>query len=150
MCVSAAMAIDGVTSGIQLWINLPKRLKHIEPEYQQVDAAEIPETNENGIRIRHIVGPQGKVQLQTPVVYQDVHISAGSRFAFDVPDNFSGLVYIVNGELDYAGQKLDSGKTVLFSEIEEVTLVADNDSHLMFCMGIPHGETILQHGPFVD
>jgi len=143
-------AIDGVTSGIQLWINLPKRLKQIDPQYQQVDAADIPETMENGVRIRHIVGPQGKVELQTPVVYQDVQISAGNGYTFSVPDNFCGLVYVVSGELNHESQKLGKGKTLFFTDIREVSLQASSDSRLILCMGTPHGEPIRQHGPYVD
>lgn len=143
-------AAAGITSGIQLWINLPRRLKQIDAEYQQVNADAIPVTEDKGIRIHHIVGPLGTVDLRTPVVYQDVEISTGKRFNFDVPDDFRGLVYIVNGELDYVGQQLSAGKTLFFSDIHDISLQANSDSRVMLCMGTPHGEPIRQYGPFVD
>jgi hypothetical protein len=143
-------AADGVTSGIQLWINLPKRLKQIDAEYQQVDAVDVPVSEDNGVRIHHIVGPQGRVELRTPVVYQDVEISAGRHFSFDVPDNFRGLVYVVSGELDYGDQQLTAGKTLFFADIGHISLTAGEDSRVMLCMGTPHGEPIRQYGPFVD
>jgi len=143
-------AAEGITSGIQLWINLPKRLKQIAAEYQQVDADAIPVTEDKGIRIHHIVGPLGRVDLRTPVIYQDVEISAGNRFNFDVADGFRGLVYVVNGELDYTDQQLSAGKTLFFSDIRDISLRANSDSRIMLCMGTPHGEPIRQYGPFVD
>ncbi|MDQ6963038.1 MAG: hypothetical protein Q9M28_11035 [Mariprofundaceae bacterium] len=48
---------DGHAAGIQLWINLPKRLKGVEPEYQQVDS--IPQHSHNGVHIQTIVGDGG-------------------------------------------------------------------------------------------
>lgn len=143
-------AMDGVTSGIQLWINLPKRLKQIDAEYQQVDAADIPVTENDGVRIHHIVGPTGNVNLRTPVVYQDVELSAGSQFDIDVPQDFRGLVYVVNGEVTYEGQSLTDGKTLFFDEIEHLSLQATKESRVMLCMGTPHREPIRQYGPFVD
>ena len=143
-------AIDGVTSGIQLWINLPKRLKQLEPEYQQVDAAEIPESSENGVRIRHIVGEQGKVKLHTPVTYQDVQMNSGSEFAFVIPENFRGLGFVVDGEIEFDGHSLTAGQTIFFAEEKQLGVTAKSDARLMLCMGTPHGEPIRQYGPFVD
>ena len=143
-------AIDGVTSGIQLWINLPKCLKQLEPEYQQVDAEDITESEEHGIRIRHIVGEQGKVQLHTPVVYQDVQLTADHEFSVAVPAAFRGLLFVVAGELEYSGQSLQAGSTLFFDELDSLAIPAKVDSRFMLCMGKPHGEPIRQYGPYVD
>lgn len=142
--------IEGITSGIQLWINLPKRLKQIEPEYQQVDAHEIPETEQDGVIIRHIVGPQGPVKLKTAVIYQDVELSEESHFSVEIPENFRGLIYIVNGNLEHNNQMLNAGETLFFSDLKVLSLHALSDSRLMLCMGLPHGEPIRQYGPYVD
>ena len=52
-----------ITEGIQLWVNLPQKLKTLDPDYQQVDKQEIivdfPET---GVQRRTLVGNKGKIQ----------------------------------------------------------------------------------------
>jgi len=61
---------DGRAHGIQLWINLPKRLKGIEPDYQQIQADMIPESNDAGVSIRTIVGGAGAITLHTEVEHE--------------------------------------------------------------------------------
>ena len=53
---SEMLAKNTTSTGIQLWINLPRKLKQIEPAYQQVDAENIPEQIINDICVRKIVG----------------------------------------------------------------------------------------------
>lgn len=66
--VHSEMPAKNTTStGIQLWINLPRKLKKVEPDYQQVDAENIPEHIINGVRVRTIVGTKEGIQLHTPV-----------------------------------------------------------------------------------
>ena len=61
-----------MSTGIQMWVNLPRKLKQIEPAYQQVDAENIPEQIIDGVRVRTIVGTKEGIQLCTPVQYLNV------------------------------------------------------------------------------
>ncbi len=58
---------DGRAHGIQLWINLPKRLKSIAPAYQQVQADMIPEIQQDGVTIRTIAGKSSRLSLTRAV-----------------------------------------------------------------------------------
>lgn len=49
-------AKEGKSNGIQLWINLPKRLKQIAPSYQQVNDDEFSQQNILGGWVKNIVG----------------------------------------------------------------------------------------------
>ena len=55
-------ASDGMSNGIQLWINLAKNLKSIEPDYQQVDKENIPVKKIDGGQISIIVGDDSPVK----------------------------------------------------------------------------------------
>ena len=57
------------TRGIQLWINLPQRLKQIDPDYQEVSAADIPQQDIDGGYVRTIAGKNSPLQLKTDVKY---------------------------------------------------------------------------------
>jgi len=139
---------DGHAHGIQLWINLPKRLKQIEPSYQQVD--HIPEQIEQGCTIRTIVGEKGAIDLLTRVEYLDISMPQDAMLHRDIAQGGSGFVYVVEGSLKLQDQQLQTGQAALFHTLESLQLHALLNSRLILCWGQPHHEPILQHGPFVD
>jgi len=141
---------DGHAAGIQLWINLPKRLKGIAPAYQQFAASDIPEHSANGILTRTIVGESGPVQLHATAEYLDIQMKSSASLTRHVPETFRGLIYVVNGEAVIAGQRTTAGQACYIDGIGPVSITTDCATRLMWCMGRPHGEPIHQHGPFVD
>ena len=143
--------VNGSTTGIQLWINLPQRLKTLEPGYQQVDAENIPEQQLEGGVIRNIVGGSSPLQLHTPVQYQDISLQQAAEFVTDVPSEFQGLLYVVDGGLNVNEQRLSAGDAILLDDTDsQLTINAEQASRFMLCLGKPHKEPIKQWGPFVD
>ena len=143
-------AAEGQTSGIQLWINLPRRLKQVEAAYQALDEDEIPETGIDGGSIRHIVGDDSRLALKTAVKYLDVQLQKGAGYDLPLPTGYRGIVYVVAGAAHVMGKQVTNGQACLFDQIELVDIVADTDVRLMLAAGQPHGEPIHQHGPYVD
>ena len=47
---------EGYTHGLQLWVNLAKEHKMIEPQYQELKDKDIPRTKENGVAVKLIAG----------------------------------------------------------------------------------------------
>jgi len=141
---------DGHAAGIQLWINLPQRLKGVDPDYQQVEKGEIPEVELEGGSIRIIVGEGGPVQLKTNVEYLDVSLKAGARLERAVPEGTRGFIYLVDGSIRANGELAEAGSALYVEDELEMTINAVEDARFMWCFGKPHGEPIFQHGPFVD
>lgn len=147
---------DEHAAGIQLWINLPQRLKRIEPEYQQVEAEELSVSESDGVRVVHIVGNAGAVRLHTDVEYLDITLSAGSRMQRHINMGWRGIVYIVEGAVELGteegtdAQSLGAGDAVLVEGEPSLSLTSPAGAHLMWCVGAPHHEPIHQHGPYVD
>ena len=139
---------DGLASGIQLWINLPKRLKSMPPSYQQIDVIE-PESFE-GAEIRTIVGKHGAVTLQTAVEYMDIRLAAGATFTRTIPASFRGIVYVVSGGIKAGNQQVMQAGALLVEDEASLSIVAKDATHILWCFGLPHSEPIIQHGPFVD
>jgi len=139
---------DGVAAGIQLWINLPKRLKSMPPSYQQIDIIE-PETSA-GAEIRTIVGKHGAITLQTAVEYLDIRLAADATLTRVIPANFRGIVYVVSGEIGAGNQYVAQAGALLVEDETSLSMVAKDSAHILWCFGLPHGEPIIQHGPFVD
>lgn len=141
---------NGITRGIQLWINLPKRLKQIDPAYQQVNNDEFPITEIEGGSIKTIVGENSPVQLHTPVRYAHIHLNANANYSEAIATNMRGLIYVVEGEIEINGQHYAKGDAAFIDNETQITTTAKESSEYMLCLGTPHGEPIIQYGPFVD
>ena len=140
----------GNSSGIQLWINLPKSLKAIEPGYQQVDAQDIPEQKIGKVVVRNIVGADSPVHLHTDVRYADVQLEAGSRYRENIAEGLKGFVYVVSGRLSVNGNDVSAGSACFMENTDALDVTTDKTSRFMLCFGRPHNEPIKQYGPFVD
>lgn len=141
---------SGITRGIQLWINLPRRLKQIDPGYQQVNHDEFPITEIEGGTIKTIVGDSSPLQLLTPVRYAHLHLDGGASYSEAIAANMRGLIYVVEGTVEIGGQNYGKGDAAFIDNETAITLTAGAQSQVMLCLGSPHGEPIIQYGPFVD
>ncbi|WP_018293902.1 pirin family protein [Mariprofundus ferrooxydans] len=141
---------DDRAHGIQLWINLPQRLKSIDPNYRQVEADSIPESCEDGVTIRTIVGEGGAISLRSVVEYMEIRMAAGSSLQRDIPTGFRGFIYAVEGEATLNSKTLACGDAAFAEDAPAIRLESSAGARLMWCFGKPHHEPIYQHGPFVD
>ena len=60
-------ADNETTNGIQLWVNLPKKLKQMSPSYQQINDDMFPVTKIDGGEVKKLVGLSSKKDLQAPL-----------------------------------------------------------------------------------
>ena len=141
---------DGHAAGIQLWVNLPQRLKNIEPDYQELQAAMIPEMTSDGVQIRTIAGEQGAIRLHSEVEYLDIRMHSGSEIRRPVRSGQRGLIYIVEGEASVNLHAVVEGEALFIEDEASLQISSSCSTQLMWCFGRPHGEPIYQHGPFVD
>ncbi|MFO8025970.1 pirin family protein [Thiohalophilus sp.] len=141
---------QGQSSGIQLWINLPQRLKQIDPGYQQVDSEVLPVRQVDDARVRVIVGEPSSLKIKTDMRYYDVRLPAGGQYVEPVPDGFRGLLYVMEGAVEVNGQSLQAGQALFFELLSELAMKGQQESRFMLVIGQPHEEPIHQWGPFVD
>jgi redox-sensitive bicupin YhaK (pirin superfamily) len=141
---------DGHAAGIQLWINLPKRLKGIEADYQQLQADMIPESRQDGIIVRTIAGDAGAVTLHSEAEYLDIRMNAATAMQRCPATGHRGFVYVVEGSVSLNGESVKGGQAALIDGVAALEISSDNGARLMWCFGKAHGEPIFQHGPYVD
>jgi len=141
---------DGHAHGVQLWINLPQRLKAIDPDYQQLQAAGLPEEEGDGVVVRTIVGTGSPLTLHTEVTYLDLRFTAGGRLSRPIPAGHRGLVYAVGGETEVERRRIGAGDACFVDGADGLTITSDAGARLLWVFGRPHGEPIRQHGPYVD
>jgi len=140
----------GTTRGIQLWVNLSKKLKQEDPAYQQVDADAVPERTIDGGMVRELIGKDSPLQLKTPVCYLDVKLDSGGKFSETMPDEYRGFVYMMKGAATVNGNDLATGSALFYEGAATVEVDSGASCHFMVCFGRPHGEPIHQHGTYVD
>ncbi|MEJ2134589.1 MAG: pirin family protein [Desulfofustis sp.] len=92
----------GVMHGFQLWANLPAAHKMTAPRYQEIKAAQIPEINVDGARIKVIAGrcegTRGPVSdIFTDPEYLDVTLPGNGRFQRRTPASHKVLLYTIGG-----------------------------------------------------
>ena len=150
MVHSEMPAEEGETNGIQLWINLPKRLKQIEPDYQQVEAEEFPVKNIDGGQVKILVGEGSPLKLKTEVIYQHIKLDDQASYTLSLNQGMRGLVYILKGCVTVNQQAVKADQALFVEDVTELSFKAEESSQFMICMGIPHGEPIRQYGPYVD
>lgn len=149
--VHSEMPNDEVaTRGIQFWINLPGRLKQVDAEYQQVDDGEFPEREVNGVRIKVLVGDDSPLKIKTAIRYLDISLSDGTSHVETVPNGMRGFIYVADGEVDINRQSYRNGESAFFEDEHQLKVSTVNATRIMLAYGSPHGEPIIQHGPYVD
>lgn len=55
---------DTVSHGLQLWVNLAKKYKMVEPAYQELLSKDIPVVKKDGVRVKVIAGESMGVKVQ--------------------------------------------------------------------------------------
>ena len=141
-------AESGVSNGIQLWINLPKRLKQVDAEYQQVNVDEFPVEEIEGGTVKMIVGKNSPLKLKTNVFYQHVILNKDAFYKINIQSGMRGIVYVMEGSISV--NSVNAAQAAFIETEESLEFKATQNNEFMLCMGVPHGEPIRQHGPFVD
>lgn len=139
-----------VCHGLQLWLNLPRSLKQVQPSYQQVLPEEIPQENVLGGVIRTIIGEKSPVSVQTPVAYLDIRLDKDITYELPVMSERNAFMYVYNGKLDISGMQCGKGQAYLMGASRSQTIHTLESSGFIFLAGRPHGEPIYHNGPFVD
>jgi redox-sensitive bicupin YhaK (pirin superfamily) len=124
--------------GIQSWIALPEAHEEIDPSFQHFDAAELPVIEDNGVWARVIAGSAfGKtspVGMHSPWLYVEVVLAAGASAPLD-PDQEERAIYVVDGEIEVAGEAFTGPRLLIFRPGDRITAKAVTPARLLFLGG---------------
>jgi len=140
---------------LQLWVNLPARLKMTAPAYTGLQREDIPKValDEGRATLELIAGEwagqAGPVASLTGVFMSVLRIAAGGRVAVPVAAGRSVFLYVVRGEVETGGVRAPEFHLATLSDGEAVEMVAEADSVLLFGHAEPCNEPVVAHGPFV-
>ena len=102
---------EGRMDGFQLWANLPRSHKMMEPRYRDIKSAQVPEvTLENGVKIKIISGRIGKHEGPVKGIiidpeYLDVTVPAKAEFRHPTKRGHTVFAYVIGGQGNFDDQK---------------------------------------------
>ena len=141
---------------LQLWVNLPSRLKMVDPNYIGLQKADIPEITEgDGKATVNLIsgswnGQRAPIQSLIDIHLVTIHMRAGGRVQAPVAPNRNVFLYIVRGEIAVGGERAREFHLIeLTNDGDTVDLEAPTDAVLLFGHAEPIGEPVVAHGPFV-
>jgi redox-sensitive bicupin YhaK (pirin superfamily) len=147
---------------VQLWVNLPARLKMSSPRYQEIRSDSIPVLENNGVRIRIVAGTVEDVtgparDIAIAPEYLDVTLEAGVTWEHPIPLGHTLRAYVFegNGEFGFGeseiGTQVTSVKMLEFTDgvTLQVRTSINSGTRFMLMSGEPIKEPIAPYGPFV-
>ena len=144
----------GRLEAFQLWVNLPKRDKMVDPRYQEYESAKIPVATGEGVTVKVVAGTalgvQGAVETRIPIQYLHIKLAGGARLVQDVPRSLNAMVYVISG-----GIRINNGFVpqynllTLASDGDTVEFSAEQDTQVLLLAAEPIHEPVARYGPFV-
>ena len=141
---------------LQLWVNLPARLKMTKPRYVGLQRDEIPALkNADGNGTVHLIagewnGAKGPIESLTGVFMATVELAAAGRVVFPAVKRRNVFLYVVRGRISIASEEAPGHRLVeLSAEGDDVEIEAVTDAVLLFGHADAIGEPVVAHGPFV-
>jgi redox-sensitive bicupin YhaK (pirin superfamily) len=154
----------GLFHGIQLWVNLPRAQKWVEPRYQDIgaDRVTLVRSEDGGALVRviagEIAGHAGPGMTYTPITLAYATLRPGSQLTLPWPADFNALVYVLagRGRVGAEARPIETGQLVVLGPGDTVTVDADDkqstdiaDLDVLLLGGRPIREPIAWYGPFV-
>jgi len=166
----------GVMGGFQLWANLPRTHKMIDPRYRGIEAADIPDVElKNGVKIKIICGTvtdtRGPIKdIVIDPEYLDISVPAHTTYSHPTKKDHTVFAYVIDGNGYFCQEKdpftyemrgknyfdlqreplAGDGTLLLFEEGNELIISTENDSiRLLLVSGKPIHEPVAWYGPIV-
>ncbi|KAF3331087.1 pirin-like protein [Carex littledalei] len=149
---------QGLSKGLQLWVNLSSKNKMIEPRYQEIQSKDIASTSKNGVTVRVIAGEsmgiQSPVYTCTPTMYLDFTLKPSAHLQQPIPSSWNAFVYILEGEGFFGLEKsgpVGAHHLLLLGQGDGLEVWNRSSKMLRFVLigGEPLDEPVSQLGPFV-
>jgi hypothetical protein len=146
---------------LQLWVNLPARLKMSQPKYQTLLASQIPLVDLPGGAgsVRVIAGEfahaaivaKGPASTFTPVNLFDVQLRAGHELRLTLGEGQTAALLVLKGAITVNDKEpaLEGELAVFQRAGNEAVIAATADARVFVMNGAPIDEPVVGYGPFV-
>ena len=144
---------DGLARGFQLWLNLPKEKKMIEPAYQDIHAEQVPIVKEVFGTVKVISGDYngaiGPGKSHSPVLILDIQLKEASEIIIPVDDGWNAFGFIYEGNVK-SGKSLSKGQLAVYNTEGNIHFKTNSTQASIYLVaGKPLNEPVARGGPFV-
>jgi redox-sensitive bicupin YhaK (pirin superfamily) len=124
--------------GIQSWVALPKSAEETAPEFVHHPGATLPVLDDRGAHLHLIAGSgwgaRSPVATHSSLFYADATLSPGA--SLPLPDEHEERgVYIVDGEIEVAGDRFAAGRMLVFRAGDRLALRAGTQGARLLLLG---------------
>ena len=154
----------GLFHGVQLWVNLPAKLKMTNPRYQDIGSREVSlVTNENGDAIIRVIagslgGIDGPGSTHTPIAISHVSLLPGAQLSLPWNPAYNALTYVLAGQgtVGVDRSAIAEGQMAVHVDGDYLVLSANESQdsrtqafEVLILGGEPIREPVATYGPFV-
>jgi len=154
----------GLFHGVQLWVNLPSKLKMTNPRYQDIEAESVTLlTNEHGDAIIRVIagslgGIDGPGSTHTPIAISHVSLLPGAQLSLPWNPAYNALTYILAGDgtVGLDRDAIGVGQMAVHIDGDFLVLSANESQdsrtqafEVLILGGEPIREPVATYGPFV-
>lgn len=154
---------DGLFHGFQLWLNLPANEKMRKPEYHNLTAEDIPQTEVDSHRVRVlggrfpvenplreatvITGPIG--DRRTDPHLWDIELNGETPLSLQLDAHLRVILYCYDGKLTVNSEPMSARQLATTNHHDGLRLQTTETAKLLLLAGRPLNEPVAQYGPFV-
>ena len=153
----------------QIWLNLPKKNKMVEPHFKMLWRETIPlykhkDKNGKETHVEIIAGKIDAMKAPAPppnswaadenneVAVWNIKMNANAQWILPkAGKGINRIIYFYEGEgLDVSGKTIPKYNAVeLHADVETVLKAGNTETSILLLQGKPIAETVIQYGPFV-
>jgi len=153
----------------QIWLNLPKVSKMVDPHFKMLWNEDIPvidhkDKNDRSTTIQVVAGSINDTNALAPtpdswaanprnaVGVYTIKMEAGARWLLPKTDNSANrsVFYYAGDSIELEGQDIEADQLIELEAGEDINITnGGKDSFFLLLEGVPMDEPVVQHGPFV-
>ena len=145
---------------LQLWVNLPKKLKMTQTGYQDLRASVRPSITTKGASIDVVSGKVadtvGLAKNQHPIQGAVLTLEPSASLDYALPSSHRALLYVLEGEVSIGGRKVRAGQIAWSdpvngpgSSLHVKAIAREETSRVLTYSGTPLREPVVMGGPIV-
>lgn len=147
--------VGGPLEILQLWVNLPARLKMTAPNYVGLQASDLPTfRTDTGVTVEPVsgswLGVDAPIQSLIDIHLAVLRMEPGARFESPVARGRNVFLYVVRGRVSVGATPVEPWSLVQMDDDgDAVEITAGDEAVVLLGHARPIGEPVFSHGPFV-
>ena len=124
--------------GVQTWVALPKEAEEAPPSFEHHGREALPTLEVEGAQLRLILGSaygmKAPASVFSETFYIDAALAPGARLP--LPDDHEDRgIYLIEGEVEIAGQSFAAGRMMVFRPGDKIALTAGAQGARLLLLG---------------